>query len=295
MHLVHFTRVSGTLTVYVDGVPITSASDSTNINPSKLVTNDYVQPTGTPFVSSTQNIYQFNYSNTGLNQAGITAQYNAFKTKYASLYETASSFTGSIPFYIGDSIGQGFPNGQAGTTPSANIFKYLVGAGKTINRQYNISQGGITLATIISQFSTSYAPFLAKITGTPVVIIHAGTNDIAVNNSTGAQTYALLTQLISLVKAANSSAKVAIATMLPRGNPQSLYETQRQAYNTLIHANAGGTYGFAGIADVVISFDGNTTLETLNTTNYPDYTHPIPALTQIMGQTVAGPAIASYF
>lgn len=101
----------------------------------------------------------------------------------------------------------------------------------------NQSISGQTLAQINADYATRVAPFAPKTTGIPAVaFIWAGTGDIFVNGSTGAQTFALLQTYLN---AANADGFTTITfTCLPRLG-QAAFNAQAAIYNTAMKAATG--------------------------------------------------------
>ena len=171
----------------------------------------------------------------------------------------------------GDSITQGYygvalqnySRKYAGvqTAPSARIY----------NTGY---YGHLLCSNKIADYPNYVAHLYNPAARNNIVTIFAGTNDIAAG-TTGAATYACLTQYNSLAHA--TGFKVIVATMLPRSlsAPQI---TEKNNYNALIAGNSGGSYGAAGQWDGLMDMASDPTLGAAaaytNTTLYPDATHP---------------------
>ena len=114
------------------------------------------------------------------------------------------------------------------------------------------------------------------------LIIFAGTNDIHVNGTSGAATWALLEAYINARIAAGWPAgNICVGTMLPR---QNQHEADRTALNTAIRSNA------AGMGYIVADFAADTTIgdagDENNATYYADTIHPTAAGHAIMATII---------
>lgn len=181
--------------------------------------------------------------------ASELAQVRAYATTRGVSY-TATNFLG----FAGDSISTG------SIAPQNKDWIYQSGLG---GLQFNVSIGGQTLATIASDNRLS-----AYYDGTKrcVAVVFAGTNDIALNGRTGAQVEADLNTYCTTLR--SQGWKVVVVTMLPRSG----LETQRQAYNNAIRANASG-YSDA-VADVETLSMGAANANTDTTWYDADQIHP---------------------
>lgn len=117
---------------------------------------------------------------------------------------------------------------------------------------------------------------------TNYLIAWGGTNDIHLNSSSGATTYAAFqTYIADRLAAGWPAANICVCTMLPRQNTK---ETQRGDYNTLLVAGAS-TYGYK-----LARFDQDATMgaagSELNGTYYADQIHPTTAGNLILSNLV---------
>lgn len=124
-------------------------------------------------------------------------------------------------------------------------------------------------------------PILSQ-TGSKYLIIFAGTNDIFLNGTSGANTWTLAeTYINARISAGWTIANVCVGTMLPR---QNAHESDRTAYNNAIRSNA------AGMGYKVCDFAANTTIgeagDENNPTYYLDTIHPNDAGHAILAQIV---------
>jgi hypothetical protein len=86
--------------------------------------------------------------------------------------------------------------------------------------------------------------------GRNVVIVWGGTNDIAVNGSTPAMVYAIMTSYIAARHA--KGWQVVVPTMISREG----FESQKNAYNALILANTAGADGIADFTGTQLGCGG---------------------------------------
>lgn len=124
-------------------------------------------------------------------------------------------------------------------------------------------------------------PVLAY-TGTKYLVIFAGTNDIFLNGTSGANTWTLAqTYINARISAGWTAANICVGTMLPRQNAN---EANRTTLNTSIRSNA------AGLGYKVCDFAANTTIgdagDENNPTYYLDTIHPNDAGHAILAQIV---------
>ncbi len=181
--------------------------------------------------------------------AAELAQVRAYATTRGVNY-TATNFLG----FAGDSISTG------SIAPQNKDWIYQSDLG---GLQFNISIGGQTMATILSESRLAAYYDSSK---RCVAVIFAGTNDIANSGRTGAQVEADLHSYCVILRA--QGWKIVVVTMLPRNG----VETERQNYNNLIRANAG-SYSDA-TADVETLAMGAAGANT-NLANYnADQIHP---------------------
>lgn len=130
-----------------------------------------------------------------------------------------------------------------------------------------------TYGTLTADAITRVDPLLPYNSGNNYLVIFAGTNDIFLNGTTGANTWTLLQAYINARIAAGwTAANICVVTMLPR---QGQHESDRTAYNNLIRSNAAGMgYKVADAgADATIGCAGCEN----NTTYYSDTIHPTAA------------------
>jgi GDSL-like Lipase/Acylhydrolase family len=121
----------------------------------------------------------------------------------------------------------------------------------------NYGVGGMTLAQMIAAYPTQIAPLFAA-GFRNVITLWGGTNDFAINGSTVAQVYSLLTQYIALAKATGFT--VVVGTMIARtGNNPVGGETlnvDKNAFNALILVNTAGADGIANFTGTNLGCDG---------------------------------------
>jgi lysophospholipase L1-like esterase len=138
---------------------------------------------------------------------------------------------------VGDSITVGF--GATNPHP-ANISTALstISSNQGVNGAgWNYDFGG---GNLTARAATAVDPTLGGC-NSPFLILFAGTNDIVLGGSTGAQTYAYFqTYITARLSAGWLPQEIIVATMLPRSDAS---ETQRTNYNNLLISGAA-TYGY---------------------------------------------------
>lgn len=143
--------------------------------------------------------------------------------------------------------------------------------GQGLNYVYPVAPSN-TFGTLTADAVTRVDPVLAN-SGTKYLVIFAGTNDIFLNSTSGANTWLLLKAYIEARIAAGwSAANICVVTMLPR---QGQHESDRTAYNSAIRSNQA-TYGYK-IADVAANSTIGDAGDENNTTYYLDTIHPTAA------------------
>jgi len=138
-----------------------------------------------------------------------------------------------------------------------------------------------TFGTLTADAVTRVDPVLSQ-QGTKWLVIFAGTNDIFLNNTSGANTWTLLqTYLNARTSAGWPANHICVVTMLPRQGSQ---ESNRTAYNNAIRSNqAGMGYLIADAgADPTIGCAGCDS----NATYYSDTIHPTAAGQQIIANLI---------
>ena len=144
--------------------------------------------------------------------------------------------------------------------------------------QYNFGLGAVTLASLASQASTVVDP-LYDGARRSVLVIFAGTNDVALSGTPGATVYSTLASYCNARRAVGW--KVCVVTMLPRTGTN----TERATYNSLIRAN------WPSFADALADVGGDATIgqdgQNTNTTYYnADAIHPNSACHAILANYI---------
>ncbi|MEH1780886.1 MAG: GDSL-type esterase/lipase family protein [Nostoc sp.] len=287
VHLAIITRNNGVLTIYVDGVIAGTGTFTNALGGTGILYNMY-QSNGVSAVAGNMALMKAGFFSRGLTASEVAQLDCYYQSLFSGDYKPASLLSTNMWIYNSNSIGQGFSYGNA-NTPSAKLSQTLATSySKTIRRWYNISLGGISTTQMAIDAPTYLDPFWSMCTGVSNLILHEGTNDIFLNNFTGAQAYANLKTYWQARKAAGCN-RVFVGTVLPRTAFNSSQNTARTDCNALIRSNA-----VADGATAIIDFDTNTNLATpTDTTYYSDGTHPTLLGAQEMANTLAS-AIASY-
>jgi len=152
--------------------------------------------------------------------------------------------------------------------------------GQGLNYVYPVAPSN-TFGTLTADALNRVDLVLAN-TGTKYLVIFAGTNDIFLNSTSGAATWALLQNYINARTAAGwAAANICVGTMLPR---QGAHESDRTTYNDLIRSNA------AGMGYKVCDFAADATMGCAgcesDKTYYADFIHPTAAGHVILGNIV---------
>ena len=169
-------------------------------------------------LSATERASEEGYART---QAGIAA---------FPIYNTSNSV-----LYTGNSLVQGYASTGGNTFPAQT--NLLLGGNYST---YNLGIGGSGTPAWTSLGPAIVDPAVAP--GVPnTCVFWEGTNDIAQNNASGATAYA---NIVTYCKARRAAGyQVVVLSVLPRNsttgtyNTPALFETQRQACNTLLRAN----------------------------------------------------------
>lgn len=135
----------------------------------------------------------------------------------------------------GDSISQGFS-----ATRNRNWVREVLDVAPASGyRSYCTAQQGLTLSTMTSEAAARVD--VLKGSGANVLVVFAGTNDIAAGAS-GATTYSrLVAHCQARVAAGWLRANIIVCNMLPRGDAS--FETERVAFNTAVANNALANWG----------------------------------------------------
>jgi lysophospholipase L1-like esterase len=139
------------------------------------------------------------------NRAVADSEVTGKFVSYARSRGVGTAFTRNV-LILSDSIGQGFGTTNARGWPS----RLTLGPGVRI---YTRAYAGNTAAIANTYRAGVCDPLLAS---GDLVVLHLGTNDIAIAAKTGAQAYASLTSIVSGLKAAVPGVKVMMLTCLPR-------------------------------------------------------------------------------
>lgn len=170
------------------------------------------------------------------------------------------------------------------TQDSTRVFGYANFGinGQGLNYVYTQSPSN-QFGTLTADAVTRVDPILSQPGATKYLVIFAGTNDIFLNSTTGANTWTLLQTYISArISAGWTAANICVGTMLPR---QSSNESNRTALNNAIRSNQG-TYGYK-IADFAANATMGTSGQENNATYYSDTIHPTDAGQVILGNIVS--------
>lgn len=116
----------------------------------------------------------------------------------------------------------------------------------------NVAVSGQTLAVAGPLAATAVDSFFVP-NRVNVCIVWLGTNDIALNGTTPAATYTLLSNYIAARKA--KGWKVITATMLSRVS----FETQKNVFNPLVLANTAGADAVVDLTGTLLGCDGCST------------------------------------
>jgi lysophospholipase L1-like esterase len=114
----------------------------------------------------------------------------------------------------------------------------------------NYGGAGNTITQLSSDAATQIDGLLSGLKPKNIVIVWAGTNDIAVDSRTGAQAEALLNTYCTARRTAGY--KVVVLTMISRGMFNGTQEGYRQDFNTAVRAN------WTTYADALVDVDANT-------------------------------------
>lgn len=162
----------------------------------------------------------------------------AVRKSLYTLFEIVPQYTNDNYVSVGDSITQGYQassqggQGWSSTTQIQDL----------VSRPIRVSNYGVSQANIPYHTSKNWF-YDAVITGarSNILRIALGTNDVGSGVGEGAAAWANLSGMITSAFAGGFS-HVIVDTMITNSNCDTTlaYETQRQAYNALIRANAAG-------------------------------------------------------
>ncbi len=178
----------------------------------------------------------------------------------------------------GDSITMGYPN----LTPYSQLLS-LENPPTTGVNNWGIS--GITLQALLGSEDNRVGPLCRSAAGPAVYTLFGGTNDFNSLGSTPPAVFAALTGLIGKMK--NAGCRVGVVTMLSRagnsaGNNGGLYDSAKNAYNTLIRNGAraaGADFLVDAAASPSLGADGAYSNQTWF---QADGTHPTQAGQQLI-------------
>lgn len=288
VHLIVYTRRNGVINLYVDGVLAGTGASTEPLEGAGVAYNGFLS-SGSQSVAGSMGLLQASFYDRGLTVTEVGQLDHYFRTVLFPLeYKTATTQAKPLWIYNSNSIGKGYYYGNANTPFPRTVARLQSAHSKTIDRWYNVSKGGIT-TPLMSQEAPDYVdPYWAMAAGKKNLVLHEGTNDIALNNVTGAEAYAHLRQYWQDRQAAGCD-RVFVATILPRSTFDAAKEQARLDCNALIRAHA-----VANGATAVIDFDLNANLlDFSNTTYYLDGIHPTQEGVNQMAITMAA-ALAPY-
>lgn len=197
-----------------------------------------------------------------LGGAEMNTMHAYFNTKYALGLPTYAAMVA----YYGDSITAGLYQDSGSGQSWAQQVSATYGAMKSLYF-LNYGDNGIYLTTMASQAATQVDPLIGTGIGN-ILVVFAGTNDICLNNVSGATCYTNLKNFCNARTAAGWI--VVVVSMLPRGTTQN--EIDRQVYNNDIRNN---WMTFAqGYCDVETLAMGAPGANTNTTYYYTDQIHP---------------------
>lgn len=171
-----------------------------------------------------------------------------------------------------DAVGDSITDASTGGTWPAAIAAALSSTGTNdgvSSRGWNYGAGSSTLIELGPTVDGHLAS-LSSGCSSPTLFLFAGTNDIALNASTGAQTYGFFqTYIAARIASGWNATRMVVVTMLPRNST----DTNRASYNTALIGGAV-TYGYR-LSRLDLDPNIGCTGCNLNTTYYTgDQIHP---------------------
>jgi len=287
IHLVIYTRRDGVLSIYVDGVLAAEGTAKLPLRGTGIAYN-IDMPNGSMSSIGTHALLAASFFGVGVDAGGVARLDEYYRAAYPADYKPASLLKTELWIYNSNSIGQGYFHGNANVPSAALMATLSTKYRKNVTRWYNLSLGGIDTQRMSKDAPVYVDPFWKMCSGRKNLLLHEGTNDIALHNVTGAQAYANLKTYWKARTAAGCD-RVFVATILPRDGFSPAQEDSRIECNNLIRAHAVKD-GASGIID----FDTNPRLMNVkDTAYYLDGIHPNPAGVQEMADTMAA-AIAPF-
>ncbi|MBN3962252.1 SGNH/GDSL hydrolase family protein [Nostoc sp. NMS8] len=229
VHLVVFTKIGTTLSIYVDGV---IAGSGTEVLPlaGQGISYSLMQQNGNSYASGNMALLDAGFYSRGLSAEEVAQLDLYYNAAFPNDYKSTALKSKNLWVYNSNSIGKGYQNGNA-NTPSAQMVKVLAASySKVIDRWYNISLAGISTIQMGIDAPVYLDPFWGECTGVSNLIIHEGTNDIYLNNITGTQAYNNL-KAYWLARKAAGCTRVFVGTILPRTDYSSDQNTARTTCN----------------------------------------------------------------
>lgn len=281
IHLIIYTRINGVLFIYVDGVLAAEGTAKLPLRGNGIAYS-VDMPNGSMSSIGTHALLAASFFGVGVDAGGVARLDEYYRAAYPADYKPASLLKTELWIYNSNSIGQGYFYGNA-NVPSAKLMAALsTKYQKNVTRWYNLSLGGIDTQRMSKEAPIYVDPFWKMCNGRKNLLLHEGTNDIALNKVTGEQAYDNLKTYWQARQAAGCD-RVFVATILPRDGFSPAQEESRIECNNLIRANAVKD-GVSGIVD----FDNNPHLMNAKDKNYySDGVHPNPAGVQEMADTIA--------
>lgn len=195
-----------------------------------------------------------------ITDANRDAAYNQFVTDYRYTYST----TQNLIVFIGSSNTLGFRETTQPNSYPGVLLDALKGDGK-IYQGYNDGVSGQSFGGMSARLATYITPLYSAGRSKNIAIISVAAYVDLVGGASGADTYTLLTSLVSSLKATGWT--VIVTTQTPSAHPSwtAAVETQRGLFNSAVMNNAAG-------ADCAVNTDGvaNLTVPTNATYFYND-------------------------
>ena len=263
---VAITRSGTTLTVYVNGTPVTTATNSTTITPGVIQLGRYSTTTYTNFYLSS-----LAFATSAHSQAQIQSYYNWLRTELHTEFGRSSN----LALYLSNSLGTASFSGLA----NGIVQKvHTGGLAPSFTHYLNASVSSKTTTMMQADYLTRIVPLADTTTGRVVIFLWEGTNDMVVNGASGATAAANIFTLVQSLNAAFSNVKVVVGTVIDRNASgwsasSGVPGTKKADFNNaIVDSGNQSTYGytvadFTGVATV--SGDGANA----NATYFADGVH----------------------
>ena len=200
--LFSFVRSGSTLYTYIDGCAVDSIANS------EMITPDQIGICATQFGGCDANVLAFGVAtvaHTSVEIAGIAA------------FWREQSWTRPVNgcVLVSNSLGAGEASGF-----NLDLLKKVQvgGYAPSVSAYWNASVGAKTTTQMLADHATRTTPLGSIPTGKTCFVLWEGTNDFALNATTGAQAASNLFTLASQIKATYANARVVIVTIIDRGS-----------------------------------------------------------------------------